>query len=92
MSSSNSRHQSPFKAPSFGAASCHGASGEGSKEYQKPLIGSRSTEQLKRYIERTMPEDDPGTGEHGTGEHGTGEHGTGERGTGERGQGGSPGS
>ena len=42
-------------------ASCHGALGEGSKEYQKPLIGNRSPDQLTRYIERTMPEDDPGT-------------------------------
>ena len=42
-------------------ASCHGASGEGSKDYQKPLIGKRSPQQLARYIERTMPEDDPGT-------------------------------
>jgi Protein of unknown function (DUF1592)/Protein of unknown function (DUF1588)/PA14 domain/Protein of unknown function (DUF1595)/Cytochrome C oxidase, cbb3-type, subunit III len=42
-------------------ASCHGASGEGSKEYQRPLLGDRSPAQLTRLIERTMPEDDPGT-------------------------------
>ncbi len=42
-------------------ASCHGASGEGSKEYKKPLAGSRSIGQLARVIEETMPEDDPGT-------------------------------
>ena len=42
-------------------ASCHGASGEGSKEYGKPLAGSKSIGQLARVIEATMPEDDPGT-------------------------------
>jgi hypothetical protein len=42
-------------------ASCHGASGEGSKEYQRALLGDRSPAQLARLIERTMPEDDPGT-------------------------------
>jgi len=42
-------------------ASCHGASGEGSKEYGKPLAGSKSIGQLARVIEETMPEDDPGT-------------------------------
>ncbi len=42
-------------------ASCHGASGEGSKEYQRPLLGDKSPTQLARLIERTMPEDDPGT-------------------------------
>ncbi len=42
-------------------ASCHGVSGEGSKEYSRPLIGDRSPAQLARLIERTMPEDDPGT-------------------------------
>ncbi len=41
--------------------SCHGASGEGSKEYAKPLVGNRSTAQLSRLIAKTMPEDDPGT-------------------------------
>ena len=42
-------------------ASCHGANGEGSKEYQRALTGDRSPAQLTRLIERTMPEDDPGT-------------------------------
>ncbi len=42
-------------------ASCHGANGEGSKEYPKPLAGDRSPVQLSRLIEKTMPEDDPGT-------------------------------
>ncbi len=42
-------------------ASCHGPAGEGSKEYRKPLAGNRSVAQLARYVEKTMPEDDPGT-------------------------------
>jgi Protein of unknown function (DUF1592)/Protein of unknown function (DUF1588)/PA14 domain/Protein of unknown function (DUF1595)/Cytochrome C oxidase, cbb3-type, subunit III len=42
-------------------ASCHGPTGEGSKEYARPLVGDKSTSQLTRLIERTMPEDDPGT-------------------------------
>ena len=42
-------------------ASCHGAAGEGSAEYPRPLAGDRSPAQLARLIARTMPEDDPGT-------------------------------
>ena len=42
-------------------ASCHGASGEGSAEYPRVLAGARSPAQLTRLIEKTMPEDDPGT-------------------------------
>ena len=42
-------------------ASCHGAAGEGTADYPRPLIGGRSTDQLTRLIEKTMPEDDPGT-------------------------------
>ena len=43
-------------------ASCHGASGEGtSKNYPQPLIGDLSIGELTRYIEKTMPEDKPGT-------------------------------
>ncbi|MDX2038022.1 MAG: DUF1592 domain-containing protein [Isosphaeraceae bacterium] len=42
-------------------ARCHGARGEGSKEFPKPLIGGRSIGQLARLIAKTMPEDDPGT-------------------------------
>ena len=42
-------------------ASCHGVLGEGSEDYPRPLAGDRSTAQLARLIERTMPEDDPGT-------------------------------
>lgn len=41
-------------------ASCHGAKGEGNaKESIGPLMGKRSVEQLTKYIERRMPEDDP---------------------------------
>lgn len=41
---------------------CHGAQGKGvAGKYDEPLYGSRSIESLARRIERTMPEDDPGT-------------------------------
>ena len=42
-------------------ASCHGPSGEGSEEYPRSLEGDKSVAQLTRLIEKTMPEDDPGT-------------------------------
>jgi len=42
-------------------ASCHGASGEGTKKYNQPLSGDRSIAQLSKYIARTMPENDPGS-------------------------------
>jgi mono/diheme cytochrome c family protein len=43
-------------------AECHGASGEGSAEhFPRPLTGDRSLNQLAAYIEKSMPEDDPGT-------------------------------
>jgi mono/diheme cytochrome c family protein len=43
-------------------ASCHGANGEGTPEdYPQPLIGDRTLPRLARYIEKSMPEDDPGT-------------------------------
>lgn len=43
-------------------ARCHGKSGEGvANEYGKPLIGDHTVEELARTIEKTMPEDDPGT-------------------------------
>ncbi len=43
-------------------ASCHGASGEGTKEhYHKPLAGDKSAAQLSRLIAESMPKDDPGT-------------------------------
>jgi cytochrome c553 len=38
-------------------ASCHGAKGEGSDEYQKPLRGDRSVMQLARFIAKSMPKD-----------------------------------
>lgn len=42
-------------------AACHGAKGEGVDEhYPNPLIGDRSLMELTQYIEKSMPEDDPG--------------------------------
>ncbi|MHB1423898.1 MAG: DUF1592 domain-containing protein [Gemmataceae bacterium] len=38
-------------------ASCHGAKGEGSDEYDRPLVGDRSTDQLARLIAKSMPKD-----------------------------------
>jgi cytochrome c553 len=41
---------------------CHGPKGEGVPgKYDGPLHGSRPLEKLTGYIERNMPEDDPGT-------------------------------
>ncbi|GIW93340.1 MAG: hypothetical protein KatS3mg110_1381 [Pirellulaceae bacterium] len=40
-------------------ARCHGAEGEGTADYPKPLAGTKSLEELARFIEETMPEDDP---------------------------------
>jgi hypothetical protein len=40
---------------------CHGRKGEGVKgKYEGPLRGERSLEKLTRYIERNMPDDNPG--------------------------------
>lgn len=36
-------------------AGCHGAGGEGTRRYQKPLAGSQSVSQLAAYISRSMP-------------------------------------
>lgn len=36
-------------------ASCHGTRGEGTKNYQKPLIGKRSVAELARFITQSMP-------------------------------------
>lgn len=36
-------------------AACHGAKGQGTKLYQKPLIGSQSVGQLAKYIAQSMP-------------------------------------
>ncbi len=42
-------------------AKCHGRAGEGVKgKYDDVLRGDRSLEKLTRYIERAMPDDDPG--------------------------------
>src|SRR5882672_1913641 len=42
-------------------AKCHGRKGEGVKgKYDGPLQGERSLEKLARYIERNMPDDNPG--------------------------------
>src|SRR5436190_24236453 len=42
-------------------AKCHGRNGEGVKgKYDGPLQGERSLEKLTRYIERNMPDDNPG--------------------------------
>src|SRR5438477_11436873 len=43
-------------------AKCHGRNGEGVKgKFEGPLQGERSLEKLIRYIERNMPDDNPGT-------------------------------
>jgi mono/diheme cytochrome c family protein len=43
-------------------ASCHGASGEGVEgKHPQPLAGERSVAHLARFIEKSMPEDAPGT-------------------------------
>jgi hypothetical protein len=43
-------------------ASCHGESGQGVEGgYSRPLAGTKSVADLARYIEKSMPEDDPGT-------------------------------
>src|SRR5207248_2588866 len=36
-------------------ASCHGAKGEGTKLYSKPLAGDKSVSQLAAFIARSMP-------------------------------------
>jgi len=42
-------------------AKCHGRNGEGVKgKYDDALYGDRSLEKLTRYIDKNMPEDDPG--------------------------------
>src|SRR5215471_15133072 len=42
-------------------ARCHGRNGEGVKgKYDGHLQGERSLEKLTRYIERNMPDDNPG--------------------------------
>src|SRR5688572_28535264 len=41
-------------------ASCHGAKGEGGKDYPEPLVGDRTLEKLSVYVRKKMPEDKPG--------------------------------
>lgn len=41
-------------------ARCHGSQGEGTAKYGYPLTGDWSLERLAAYIDRAMPEDDPG--------------------------------
>lgn len=51
-------------APIYAAkcASCHGPAGEGTADnHPIPLIGDKSILELASLIEKTMPEDDPGT-------------------------------
>ncbi|MEK0449790.1 MAG: hypothetical protein RL088_2058 [Verrucomicrobiota bacterium] len=41
-------------------ADCHGSKGEGvAKKYDEPLFGERSLASLAKYIDKTMPEDEP---------------------------------
>jgi hypothetical protein len=42
-------------------ASCHGAKGEGGKDYPEALVGDRTLEKLTVYVRKKMPEDKPGT-------------------------------
>ena len=43
-------------------AKCHGRDGQGVKgKYNDPLEGNLSLSGLTRYIEKNMPDDDPGT-------------------------------
>lgn len=39
--------------------SCHGAKGEGGKDYPEPLVGERTLEKLAVYIDKKMPEGHP---------------------------------
>ena len=42
-------------------AGCHGGDGTGTAKHKKPLAGDLSILELTRVIEKTMPEDDPGS-------------------------------
>ena len=42
-------------------AFCHGANGEGTKKHKPALAGDRSVQQLTKYVQETMPEDNPGS-------------------------------
>src|SRR5215471_2642192 len=41
-------------------AKCHGPAGEGTKKHADRLIGDKSLAELAKYIEKSMPEDEPG--------------------------------
>ena len=47
-----------FKAT---CAACHGPEGQGTAKQKRRLEGDRSVSQLAEVIQKTMPEDDPGT-------------------------------
>lgn len=55
------QHQAGATIYAETCARCHGADGQGTDDYPDPLVGELSVAQLTRRIERTMPEDDPGT-------------------------------
>lgn len=60
------RHRSGREIFLQQCSKCHGRSGEGVKgKYEGPIKGERPLDKLTRYIERNMPDDDPGkcTGE-----------------------------
>ncbi len=40
-------------------ASCHGAKGEGGKDYPEPLVGDRPLDKLAAYIDKKMPDGHP---------------------------------
>jgi hypothetical protein len=40
-------------------ASCHGAKGEGGKDYPEPLVGDRTLDKLAVYIDKKMPDGHP---------------------------------
>src|SRR4051812_12689052 len=40
---------------------CHGLTGDGTKKAPQPLLGDKSAAELAKVIEKTMPEDNPGS-------------------------------
>lgn len=42
-------------------ARCHGANGEGTKKFDRTLVGDKSVAQLAKVVRDTMPEDNPGS-------------------------------
>jgi hypothetical protein len=69
LAAAEAKQKPPQDKPPTGAeiyrrqcAACHGKSGEGTPEnFPRPLTGDRSQGQLAAYIEKSMPEDNPGT-------------------------------